>query len=245
MILIIGNNRDDLLYFETIINDKKEEIILGKYPLITGTISNQKVMLLKDVYTNIVTSMLCSYLIEKRFVLFVVKVGKVTTLSKNLRNGDIVVSDKIVGFDVDITDVKGTSLGQIPNYPDHYLTINEIRDTLLNSFQRRSGSIIKSASIYSSNTHFSKAEQLSSHIVDGKIFDESIENIVFDTESFGMAVAAMTHDIPVITVGVVINHVGEEFDPAVYIKTLSQYSIIGKAVCSLIAEIGSNEVMRQ
>lgn len=244
MILIVGNNRDDLLYFETIINSKKEEVVLGRYPIISGYISNQPVILLRNVYTNVVSSMICSYLIEKKYVLFIVKVGKVTTLSKNFRNGDIVVSRKILGFDVDVTDIRGIKLGQIPNYPDSYSTANEIRSMLLNSFARRSQSIAKDCLVCSSNTHFVDPKQLESFIVDDKILDNDINSIVFDTESFGIAVAATTHDIPVVSIGVVINHIGEEFDPSVYIKTLSQYTNIGKSVCNLISEVGSSDVER-
>lgn len=244
MILIVGNNHDDLIYFESIMNEKKNELILNRYPAVTGTISNQEVILLENVYTNIVSSMICSYLIEKRYVLFIIKVGKVNTLSKDFRDGDVVVSRKIVGFDVDVTDIKGVSLGQIPNYPSSYSTVHEIRNMLINAFQKRGGLLVKNCCVYSSNTHFSKPDQLKDYIIDERILGEPLKDIVFDSESFGIAVASVTHEIPVVTIGVVLNHIGDEFDPDNYIKTLNKYSDIGKAVCNLIGEVASSNVER-
>lgn len=245
MILIVGNNRDDLLYFETIMNNKKEVKILGKYSSIEGTISNQPVILIRDVYTNVVSSMVCSYLIEKHYVLFILKIGKVTTISKKYRDGDIVLSRKIIGLDVDITDVKGVKLGQIPNYPDSYSTINEIRLMLLNSFSKRSQSIIRDCVFCSSNTRYSSLKQLEPYMTYEKLISDDADSVVFDSESFGIAVAATTHDIPVVSIGVVLNHVGNDFKPESYIKVLEQYSDIGKAVCNLIGEVGSSDVMRE
>ena len=245
MILVVGNNHDDVLYFESLARDPREEIILGRFHATIGSIFNQNILMLKDVYTSYLSSALLTYIIEKYHILVVFNVGKCRTLSRELRCGDIAVSKKIVFGDVDqMGVVKGTKLGQIPNYPDSYSTANEIRSMLLTSFTKRSQAIAKNCLVYSSNTHFVDPKQLESFIVDDKILDNNVDSIVFDTESFGIAVAATTHDIPVVTIGVVTNHIGEEFDPAVYIKTLSQYTNIGKAVCNLISEVGSSDVER-
>ena len=52
MILIVGSNRDDVLYFQSSLKDVKEEIILNKYRAFTGTIFNQNIIVLQDVYTS-------------------------------------------------------------------------------------------------------------------------------------------------------------------------------------------------
>ena len=55
MILIVGSEHDDVLYFRSILKDAKEEVILNKYRALTGTILNQSVMVLQDIFTFHVT----------------------------------------------------------------------------------------------------------------------------------------------------------------------------------------------
>ena len=68
MIMIIGSQHDDILYFESVITNKKEELIMGKFKVTIGTIFNQAVMLVDQVKTNYLSSALTLYLIEKYFV---------------------------------------------------------------------------------------------------------------------------------------------------------------------------------
>ena len=58
MIMIIGSQHDDILYFESVITNKKEELIMGKFKVTIGTIFNQAVMLVDQVKTNYLSSAL-------------------------------------------------------------------------------------------------------------------------------------------------------------------------------------------
>ena len=62
MILIVGSNHDDVIYFQSALKDAKEEIILNKYRAYIGTILNQNVMVLQDVYTSYVSSALLTHI---------------------------------------------------------------------------------------------------------------------------------------------------------------------------------------
>jgi len=244
MILLVGNNKDDLLYFETIISNKKHEVVLNKYPVTFGTISNQSVCLLCDVYTNILSSLIASYLIEKYYVLFVLKIGKMGTLSRVIKNSDVIISSKIKAIDVDITDLQGIRLGQIPSLEQVYDTKNEIYATLLNAFAKRTNIIARECTVLSSNVHYTEKRQLENIVYDDRIFGEDVNKVVFDSESFGLATACAVHEIPFVCLGVVVNHIGEEFDTHNYIGVLKQYSSVGKAVVSAIGDIGSTDVLR-
>ena len=54
MILIVGSSNDDILYFESILKNKKEFSVLNQFTAYSGEIFNQKVMLLKDMYSSYV-----------------------------------------------------------------------------------------------------------------------------------------------------------------------------------------------
>ena len=69
MIMIIGSQHDDILYFESVITNKREELVMGKFKVTIGTIFNQAVMLVDQVKTNYLSSALTLYLIEKLYKL--------------------------------------------------------------------------------------------------------------------------------------------------------------------------------
>ena len=71
MIMIVGGQHDDILYFESIISNKKEETVLGRYKVTIGTIFNQAVILVDSAKTNYLSSALTLYLVEKYFVILV------------------------------------------------------------------------------------------------------------------------------------------------------------------------------
>ena len=71
MIMIMGSQHDDILYFESVISNKREETVLGKYRVIIGTIFNQAVLLVDEIKTNYQSSALTLYLVEKYFVILV------------------------------------------------------------------------------------------------------------------------------------------------------------------------------
>ena len=52
MFLIVGTSHDDILFYETSLKNKREEIILNRYKAQIGTINNQEVMLIHDIYTS-------------------------------------------------------------------------------------------------------------------------------------------------------------------------------------------------
>ena len=244
MILLIGNNNDDTLYFDTRLNERKEEIIFNRYKVVTGILCNQSVIIVNDIYTNILSSAIVSYVIEKYFVLFVIKIGKCHSISKNFNIGDVVISKKVLANDIDVCDILGTQFGQIPNFPLYYDINSDLINLISNSFAKCSNYNTKNAVFISSNTHYSNVDQLKPFIVENTIFKENINDVVFESELYGIAVACHLHDIPFIAVNAVIGNIGGKFSANDYIKVLKRYQDIGKAIVNVIGEIGSSDVLR-
>ena len=69
MIMILGSVHDDVLYFESVMTDRREEVVMNNYKVQIGKIFNQEVLLVYDVYTSYISAMLTNYLIEK-YLLF-------------------------------------------------------------------------------------------------------------------------------------------------------------------------------
>jgi len=244
MILIVGNNKDDILYFETRINDKREEMIFNKYRVVIGNISNQPVMLLSDVYTNVLSSALVSYVIEKYFVLFVIKIGKCFTLSKTLKVGNIVISKKVIASDIDVSDIQGLKVGQVPNFPSFYTINNDLLNLVNASISKVSKQQAYETTYISSNKHFADPNDLKPFIHENMIFGEQINDVVFDSELYGIAMVCYLYGIPFISLDVVFGKVGDGFSSNNYVKLLKQYGNLGNSVVNIIGEVGSKEVLR-
>lgn len=244
MILIVGGNHDDVLYFETLARNPKEEIILGKYHAVSGMIFNQAVLILKDVYTSYLSAALCMHVIEKYHIIMVFCVGKCRSLSDELRCGDIVLSKKVVFGDIDMIEaVKGTKLGQIPGYPTAFYTDPNLLSILSNSLERLGKTrtydcTFLSSSVYTLDyTMIDRFEEVEEFKGDGGVF-------AIDSETAGVALAAHLLDIPFISAKIIESKSGEEPSVDTYLRVLKQYSTLGKAIVSSIGEIGRNDVLR-
>lgn len=245
MLLIVGSNRDDVIYFQSLMKDKKEEVILNKYKATVGTIVNQIVMVLQDVHTSYVSSALATYLINKYFILLVFIVGTCQTLTPELKVGDVAVSEYAVFGDVDqIRTLRGTKLGQIPGYPqlfpsDPYLLKN-IND-VLNDI---SGITHKNVT-YMNASFFRHDQALLEELgLEDKITSKNKDRVI-DGETTGIALACHLFDIPFISIKVVEGKAGEKTPVDDYVKVLEKFSLVDKAIISCIGEISRNDVVRE
>ena len=49
MILVVGSNHDDVLFFESSLKDAHEESFLGRYHILIGSIGSTEVGVIQDV----------------------------------------------------------------------------------------------------------------------------------------------------------------------------------------------------
>lgn len=243
MILIVGSEHDDVLYFRSILKDAKEEVILNKYRALTGTILNQSVMVLQDIFTSYVSSAVLTYIIEKYYVLMVFCVGTCFSQTKDLKVGDVVISEYSTFGDVDqIRMLKGTGLGQIPGYPRLFYSHKE----LLKNMEDALNTVGSSYSIcgFMNSSYYRKDQTL----IEELSLEDSVSNsqkpVVLDGITAGAALASHLFDIPFISVKVVEARIGERTSLDDYIKVLEQYGNLGKAVVVCIGEISRNDVLR-
>ena len=243
MILIIGSSHDDIIYFESIIKNKKEEVILNRFHATNGTIFNQAVMLIHDVYSSYISSSLTTYLMSKYFVLLVFVVGKCTAASSDVRLGDIAISRRIMFGDVNLSDIGTTQLCQLPGLPRVYDVQQDVIQTLSKSLSNRTYSRYVEANFVSANVHFKNPEDLR-FIREGDSILGFNSSVVLDSETGGIALAGYLANIPVISVKAVGAILGKESTTDDYLLVLKQYASIGRAIVSTIGEFSRNDVIR-
>ena len=244
MILISGNQHDDILYFESVMSNKREEIVLGKYPVTIGTIFNQGVVLMDQVKTNYVSSALVLYLIEKYFIFLVFNVGRCVVFTHDLKPLDIVVSKRIIAGDVDQVNEDNVKYGQIPGFEQTFVCQDDIVGYLSDAFEKRTYSTVKIANYVSTSVDYHRANQID-HLKEGDHILGFEGSVVFDTNSAGMAIAAELKKVAFLSVKVVERYIDGEQNINTYLKALKEYTNIGKAIVTCIGDISHSEVITE
>ena len=243
MILIVGSNHDDVLYYENLLKNVKEETILNRYHVLIGKIASQDVMVLQDVYTSFVSSMIATYLIDNYLVSLIINVGRCEAISPDLNIGDIALSESVVFGDVDqIAAVKGTTLGQIPNYPRALPISSNILQNMYSSFEKVVDYKFYNATFISSSFFRQNKESVGEILKDEYILSLN-KSIVLDGETAGLALASYLTNVPFISVKVVEAKAGLYTSLEEYLSVLNEYASIGKAISTFIGEISRTDVV--
>ena len=244
MILIVGNQHDDILYFESVMSNKKQELILGKYPVTVGTIFNQGVVLVDQVKTNYVSSALILHLIEKYFIFLIFNVGRCIAFTHDVKPSEIAISKRVVAGDVDQVNEDDVKYGQIPGYEQVFLCQDDIIGYLTDAFEKRTFSTLKVANYISTSVDYHRVNQVD-HLKECEHLLGFANNVVFDSNSAGLALAADLKKVPFVSVKVIERYIDGDKNINTYLKALKEYTNIGKAVVTCIGDIGHNEVITE
>ena len=244
MILIVGNQHDDILYFESVMSNKKQELILGKYPVTVGTIFNQGVVLVDQIKTNYVSSALVLHLIEKYFIFLIFNVGRCIAFTHDVKPSEIAISKRVVAGDVDQINEDNVKFGQIPGYEQVFVCQDDVIGYLTDAFEKRTFSTLKVANYISTSVDYHRVNQVD-HLKECEHLLGFASNVVFDNNSAGLALAADLKKVPFVSVKVIERYIDGEKNINTYLKALKEYTNIGKAVVTCIGDIGHNEVITE
>ena len=244
MIMIMGSQHDDILYFESVMSNKKEEVVLGKFKVTIGTIFNQAVLLVDQVKTNYLSSALTLYLVEKYFVILVLVVGRCVAFSSDIKPLEIAVSRNIIAGDVDQVNEDNVKMGQIPGFEQVFECDKDVVEYLFNAFEKRTFCTYKAVNYVSTSVDFHNVNQISGI----REFDHILgfeNSIVFDCNAAGAAMAASISRVPFAAVKVVERRIDTKNNIDTYLDALKMYVDIGKALVTCIGDIGRNEVITE
>ena len=244
MIMIVGSQHDDILYFESVMSNKREEIALGKFKITIGTIFNQSVLLVDQAKTNYLSSALALYLIEKYFVILVLNVGRCISYSPDIKPLEIAISKNIIAGDVDQVNEDNVKMGQIPGFEQIFESSDDVIGYLENAFEKRTFSVYKVANYVSTSVDYHNASQINNI----REFDHILgfeNNVVFDCNSAGVAMAATISKVPFVSVKVVERYISDKNNIDTYVRALKEFVNIGKAIVTCIGDIGRNDVITE
>ena len=241
MIVIVGETHDDILYFDSVLANRREETLLNRYKISLGTIFSQEVLVVHELYTSILSSAVLMSILNDYYVDLVISVGRCMIVSDEIKNGDIVVSTKIIDANVDMTMFNDVAMGQIPGFEREFTVQNDIINYLSQGLNRRT-SVDYHHAIFLSTDNMSK--QMSDFLKERKnIFALENELLVIDQNSSGVAVASYLKSVPFIVIKVAENNLSVANNLESYSMVLSRYIDLGKAVISTINDIGRSDIL--
>lgn len=113
MIGIIVAEEKELIEVKNIMNNI-EEISIYEKIFYKGLMSNKEVVVVKSNVGKVNSARVCQILIDKFNIKLVINVGTAGSVDNSLDIGDIVVADKLVQYDFDVTPF-GREMGEIEN----------------------------------------------------------------------------------------------------------------------------------
>ena len=241
MIVIVGETHDDILYFESVLANRRTETILNRYQISIGTLFSQEALVVHNLYSSTLSSAVMMYILEHYFVDLVFAVGRCMAISPEVKNGDIVVSKKVVDVNVDLTMFDNVAMAQVPGFERDYVIQDDILQYLSQGLDRRI-KVNYHHAVYLSTDNMSK--QMFEHLKEKKsVFAMENEIIAVDENLAGIALACTLKEVPFIGAKVAENHLAEVNNLETYAYVLEKYIDLGKAIISTINDICRSDIL--
>ena len=144
-----------------------------------------------------------------------------------------------------IIETKGIELCHFPwALVKMFVTQDDIIGYLSDAFEKRTYSKTKVSNYISTSVDYRRAEQVS-HLKECEHLLGFANNVVFDSNSAGLALACSLKKVAFVSVKVIERYIDGQKDINSYLKALKEYTSIGKAVVTCIGDIGHNEVVEE
>ena len=241
MIVIVGDTQDDVLYFETVLANKREEILLNRFKVSIGTIFSQDVMVLNGMSTSILASGVLTHILDNYYIDLVINVGKCLSASDNAVAGNIALASEVIDVNVDLSIFRDVGMAQIPGFSREFQIQDDIYHYLLSALENRANIDHKRAIFLSTDN---MSEDMVNHLKEHEsIFSKSGECFVIDHNTSGIAIACNLKSVPFVVAKVIENYLDQTQNLKTYTNVLQRYIDLGKAVISTINDIGRSDIL--
>lgn len=243
MIVITGSTHDDILYFENVLANKKDIVLLDHFNAKIGTIFNQDVLVVRDLTSSLISSSVMNQILNDYHVDLVINVGRCIGVDKRTRTGDIVISMSVIDGDMDVSTENDVTRFEIPNFNYEYKVQNDIIEYLEKGVKKRPF-ITYYRALFVSTDNYS-LENLTSLAAHQEAIRGDEERMVFDHNSMGINIACFLKGIPSLSIKVIENRFDKENNIDTYLTVLERYIDLGKAVASTIGDVGRNDILNE
>ena len=241
MILIVGETHDDILYFDSVLANRREETILGRFTVSIGTLFSQEIVIAHHLFSSSLSSAILMNILDNYYVDLVISVGRCMSASDRVKDGDIIVSKKVIEANVDLSMFTEVSIAQIPGFDQTFDVQEDILKYISQGLERRTAVNYHQVTVLSTDNMASQMVNMlkAKH----PIFAMDNELVVIDQNSSGVAVASTLKEVPFIVVKVVENDLGSSKNIVTYSNVLTRYIDLGKAVIATINDISRSDIL--
>jgi adenosylhomocysteine nucleosidase len=232
MILILGNNADDIIYIKTKMDIERVDEIALNHPVYVGVYSGKDIVLTYTKPTNTVSSIITALCIEKYRPYIVISIGSVSAYNEILHQGDILLVERIYNGDVDLTTFGSVKYGQIVGLPEFYTSEDDYISMVETINSRSINHNIHRASLISTNKFYTSKEAANELI---NLHFAAVDRIgAFDTELGGIASACAVFDTPWLAIKSVNYVIGHDNELLTFVrKGIENEPIVGSLISSL------------
>lgn len=124
MIGVIGAMDEEITYLLDNMKNKEETNVANEQ-FTQGELEGKEIVLLKSGIGKVNAALGATIMMERYAPSLVINTGSAGGFASNLQVGDLVISDKVVHHDVDVTSFN-YAYGQVPGLPTHFTASDEI-----------------------------------------------------------------------------------------------------------------------
>ncbi len=191
MILVIGAMEEEIKVFQSMI-ENCEQIDISGVKHFKGSYSGKDVILMLSGVGKINAAINTTVMFENYDIKYVLNIGTAGGINKELNFGDIVVSDRVVSHDVDITGF-GRAMGELPDQEIYFESDKKLVDYVL-AIKDKLSTKVHLGLIATGDLFVHQKEQMDKII---KYFPESL---ACEMEAYAVARVASKYQTPFIVV---------------------------------------------
>ena len=239
MIAILGQTPDDILYFTAKVRIEKSEDLFGKAKAYFGHLFADEVVLCAVGEGNAFTAMLTSVIIDRYEPYLIFNIGTCASFQRELRQGDILIADRIYLGEVDFSKEHPLSFGQLPGEAPFFVGDLRLSDKAERESYLVSSRYIQRGYLLSSSSFLTEKDEIDGIVRPHYLSQDSLK--AYDTGSGGILLASSSRKVPVVTIKSVGFEIGNaEQRLSFRRKGLEAMPTIGKIVSRTLLDQGDN-----
>ncbi|MCQ2742810.1 MAG: hypothetical protein MJ239_05900 [Bacilli bacterium] len=237
MILIVGQTEDDILYFRSrFTGGEKTDSLPGGIRAYVGAFGNEDMVIAATGVGVLPAAIATSSLIDKYDPYLVVNVGTVISIAPNLHQGDIVLGERYYLKNVDFSLLTGDEYGAFPGGAPYLTFVKEVSNNARDAAYDVTSKYIARGYILSGDD-VDVTKDVYEKIVKEHYASAKNLMVAYDSSSYGVAFAASSRKISLLTLRVVGVEAGKPDTLLSYKRaTLESMSDIGSILAQLLID---------
>ncbi len=239
MIAILGQTQDDILYFTAKMRIERTEDVIGKVKAYFGHLFADEVVLAAVGEGNETTAMVSAVLIDRYDPYLIFNIGTCASFQRELRQGDILIADRVYLSGVDFSKEYPLSYGQLPGESPFFVGDLRLSDKAERESYLVSSRYIQRGYLLSASSFFTEKEEIDCILRPHFLAQEALK--AYDSGSGGILLSASQKKVPVVSIKSVAYELGNlEQRLNFRRKGLEAMPTIGKIVSRTLLDQGEN-----